>query len=135
AMRQDIDRHLAGQAVFVAPTPQPPTTAPTAVAPAAAVEETATRAPVDDTRRERNGLLFLVVGLVLALAVAAFFVLPRIFESADDQIRVPNLIGMTEKEARAAIGEAELSVGRVDFESDDDAEADEVIRQDPNAVY
>src|SRR5690606_30159897 len=32
AMRQDIERHLAGQAVFVAPTPQPPSTAQTAVA-------------------------------------------------------------------------------------------------------
>lgn len=138
AMRQDIERHLAGHAVFVAPTPQPPATSQTAVATpvtAAVADETATRAPIADNRRERNGLVALILGLVILLAVAAVFVLPRLFEGADDQVRVPNLIGMTEQEARTAIGELELRVGRVDYEASTDAPADEVIRQDPNAVY
>nr|WP_227487128.1 Stk1 family PASTA domain-containing Ser/Thr kinase [Nocardioides malaquae] len=138
AMRQDIERHLAGQAVVVAPTPQPPATNAPPMAVAATVppaEQTATRPPVRDDRRERSGLLFLVIGLVLALAVAAVFVLPRLFESADDQVRVPSVIGMSEEEARTAIGDAELSVGRVDYEASTDADADEVLRQDPNAIY
>ena len=33
------------------------------------------------------------------------------FESAPEQVQVPNLIGMTEDQARAAIGDAGLAVG------------------------
>ncbi|WP_202977945.1 Stk1 family PASTA domain-containing Ser/Thr kinase [Nocardioides daphniae] len=140
AMRQDIERYLAGQAVFVAPTPQPPATGQTAVATPAVQaalgdDRTATRTAAKDNRRERSGLFLLILGLLVVLITAAVFVLPRIFESADDQVRVPNLIGMTEAEAREAIGEAELKVGRVDYEANEDAPADEVTSQDPSAIY
>nr|WP_239021891.1 Stk1 family PASTA domain-containing Ser/Thr kinase [Nocardioides jishulii] len=140
AMRQDIDRYLAGQAVFATPTPQPPATSQTAVAtpaiPAAPTDDrNGDRGAGKDNRRERSGLVLLILGLLAVLISAAVFVLPRIFEAADDQVRVPNLIGMTEAEAREAIGDAELKVGRVDYEANEDAPADEVISQDPSAIY
>lgn len=139
AMRQDIERYLAGQAVFVAPTPQPPATNATAVVPAVSPssvgEHAANRPPAQDNRRERNWLLFLIIGLVLVLATVAIFVLPRLFESQDDQLRVPNVIGQTEDEARTTLGQADLTVGRVTYEEDENAPADEVISQDPSSIY
>jgi serine/threonine-protein kinase len=48
------------------------------------------------------------------------------------QTQVPNLIDLTEKQARAAIGDAGLKVGRVDYQADQDVAKDKVISQDPN---
>jgi len=134
AMRADIERFLAGQPVAVAPAPQPTSTA--VVPPVRDETEKKTVRPSSgDDHRARNGLLWLIGGLVLALIVLAAFVLPRMFTSADDDVRVPNLVGMSEAEARAEIGELELRVGRVDYEASNDAAADEVIRQEPSDVY
>jgi serine/threonine-protein kinase len=55
-----------------------------------------------------------------------------LFESPPEQKQVPNLIGMTETDARTAIGEAGLVVGDVDYEPSEEVEKDLVIEQDPN---
>src|SRR5690606_33605969 len=77
AMRQDIERHLAGQPIFAPPPPQPPATSQTAVAPAIAqpiVASGAGSTPRPDSREDRkgrNGLIFVILGLVLVLVTAA----------------------------------------------------------------
>ena len=44
---------------------------------------------------------------------------------------VPDLVGLTEDEARTAIGDAGLAVGDRTFEASEDVPKNQVIRQDP----
>jgi serine/threonine-protein kinase len=140
AMRSDIERYLAGRPVQ-APVPTP--TPPTPPEPPPADTSTAMRPPVpppdayddyDDRGRggPRTSVLVLLGLLVLALIVGAYVVLRSdLFESPPEQVQVPSLIGMTEAEARDAIGDAGLNVGDVTFEASETAETDEVTDQDP----
>jgi serine/threonine-protein kinase len=141
AMRADIERYLAGrpvQAPVPAPVPVPPPN------PTAEHTSTVVRPPVpppdeyDDDEYERRGprpLILVLLGLlVLALIAGAWIALRSdLFESAPEQDQVPNLIGMTEAEARDAIADAGLEVGNVDFEASETVDDEEVIRQDPSA--
>ena len=45
---------------------------------------------------------------------------------------MPDLIGMTEAQARAAIGDAGLAVGQPEYVADADVAKDKVVKQDPN---
>lgn len=133
AMRQDIERYLAGHPIQAAP---PPVDA-TAVVPA--VDATATAPAVgavppqgEDRQRGRTALMVLLGLLVIAAIAGAAYVLPSMFEDEVQREQVPALVGLTEDEARMAIGDAGLSVGEVTRESSDDVPADEVVRQNPN---
>jgi len=135
AMRSDIERYLAGRPVHAVVPPAPPTTVIPPVEPP--VDATAVRPavppPGEDDRGSRTGVL-VALGILIALllAAAAFFVLPRMFDKPVEQTQVPNLIGLTEKQARAAVGDAGLGVGNVDYQADQDVAKDKVISQDPN---
>ena len=135
AMRSDIERYLAGRPVHAVIPAAPATTMIPPVDPTS--DTTAVRPAVpptdEDDRGSRTGVL-VALGILIALllAAAAFFVLPRMFDNPVQQTQVPNLIGLTEKEARAAVGDAGLSVGTVDFQSDPRVPKDKVISQDPN---
>ncbi|CAA9376652.1 Stk1 family PASTA domain-containing Ser/Thr kinase [uncultured Nocardioides sp.] len=137
AMRADIERHLAGT-----PVQAPPVAAAPPAAPATAAVPLATRQqpllgprtgqqPGGD-RGSRTGLVVLLGLLAIGLVAAAAFVLPRMFDDPVDEEPVPNLLGLTEPQARSAIGEAGFTVGRIDFEPSADEPADTVIRQEPN---
>ncbi len=143
AMRSDIERYLAGrpvQAPVPAPLPPSPPEPPTSDT------STSMRPPVpllddyderDDLERRRGGprtsVLILLALLVLALAAGGFVLFKSdLFESAPEQVQVPNVIGMSEDEARDAIGDAGLSVDPPDFKPDEEADEGEVIDQDPN---
>jgi serine/threonine-protein kinase len=141
AMRADIERYLAGRPVQ-APVPVPVSPP---VPPPPDDTSTAVRPPVpppdedeDDWDRDRGGprllVLILLVLLILALIAGAWVALrSNLFESAPDQKQVPNLIGMTEDQARDAIGNAGLTVDEPpDFQPDDTAPSGQVIDQDPN---
>ncbi len=81
----------------------------------------------------RTGLYFLIGFLVVALIAAGVVFLPRMFEEEPpNSARVPELVGMSETEARGAIANAGLRVGRVTPEPSDDVEADQVISSEPN---
>jgi serine/threonine-protein kinase len=129
AMRSDIERYLAGRPVHAVIPPAPPTS----VIPAADPETTAVRPPEqDDHERSRAGV-WVLLGLLLAgLVAAAVWLGGQLFEDVPEQSRVPNLIGLTEDEARAEIGEAGLAVGAISFRPDPDAKRDTVVEQDPN---
>ena len=130
AMRSDIERYLAGQPVHaVVPPPLPTTAIPSTAA-------TAVGAPLpdeeeDDTRSRK--VLYVLLGLLLlGLIAAGAFLLPSLFESPPEQVRVPDLIGLTEDAARAEIGNAGLAVGDIEFRESDDVRANRVIEQEPN---
>ncbi|WP_425465176.1 Stk1 family PASTA domain-containing Ser/Thr kinase [Nocardioides humi] len=136
-MRADIERYLAGrpvQAVLPPVTNETSVVAPRAEAPASHTE-TAIRAPLppnrDDERRSRVGL-WVVLGLLIAAIIAtAYLVWPRLFDNTPPPVRVPNVVRMTEDDARNAIGDAGFEVGTVTVRNDDVIEAGLVIEQDP----
>src|SRR5690349_12928397 len=132
AMRTDIERYLAGRPVqaTLPPAVPVPTPAPVAAAPTAV---TTAVPPVDDEPRSRTGLL-VVLGILLAalLVVAAFFLFPKLFDPAPEEVPVPNVIGKTERQARALIGDAELAVGDIQREASSDVPSGRVISQEPS---
>ena len=77
-------------------------------------------------------MIVLLAILLVALVAGAAYLLPKMFESPPDDVQVPDLVGLTEDEARAAIGDAELAVGDRTFETSDSVERNRVISQDPN---
>ncbi len=142
AMRSDIERYLAGRPVQ-APVPTPPPPAPPEPPPADTT--TSVRPPVpllddydeDDDLERRRGprtvVLVLLALLVLALVAGGYVLFKSdLFESPPEQVQVPSVIGMTEAEARDAIGDAGLSVDAPDFAPDEEAPDGEVIDQEPN---
>ena len=111
---------------------------PTAVVPAVgpAAGATAVAAARGATRTTTSAAApgcYVALGLLLLLLIAgAAYLLPRMFESAPEQVAVPDLIGLTEERARAQIGDAGLTVGSVDYQADATVARDQVISQDPN---
>ena len=143
AMRADIERYLAGHPVRATAPPLPPEQPTTVVPPYQAAQPndpltqstitTQAVPPEDDDRRgNRTGLLVLLGALLVALIVGGAVLLPRLFEDPPVQVQVPDLIGMTESQARAAIGDAGLSVGQPEYVPDPEVGRDKVIGQDPN---
>ncbi|WP_148615465.1 Stk1 family PASTA domain-containing Ser/Thr kinase [Nocardioides rubriscoriae] len=114
AMRADIEAYLAGrpvQAVVPVPVPEPVRAAPVPVAlPTAPRRPEPALLPVADSP-PRTGL-WVVLGLLLvALLVAGWFLVKdSLFPDSPDRTQVPSVIGMTEQQARTAIGDAGLAV-------------------------
>lgn len=137
AMRSDIERYLAGHPVQAPPVVPPP--AETAyVPPVPPVDATTTMAapsappPREEEPRRRTGLLVLIGLLVVALlAGGAYLLNGMLFESAPDREQVPNVVGMSEDEARVAIADAGFEVGRVGRDASESVPTDTVISQDP----
>ena len=128
AMRNDIERYLDGRPIqAVAP---PPPAGATQVAPAVAAPLAADADDYDD-ERSRGGLYVLVGLIVAALVVAGIVLWPKLFPSGPEQVQVPNVINLSEADARAAIGQAGLSVGEVSYEPSETVPAEHVLRQDP----
>ena len=88
-MRNDIERYLAGRPVQAPPV----LPAATSVVPAQAPTETTAIAappPEDDEPPSRAGWWVAAGLLLLLLLGAAAFLLPRLFESPPDEVRVPD---------------------------------------------
>jgi serine/threonine-protein kinase len=143
AMRSDIERYLAGRPVQapvpVAAPPAPPVTPPddtsTSIRPPVPPrDDFDDRGDYDRGRGPRTAVLVLLALLVLVLAIGAYVLFKSdLFESAPDQVQVPNLIGLTEDQARAKIGDAGLTVDEPpDFQPDQTAPNNTVLDQDPN---
>jgi eukaryotic-like serine/threonine-protein kinase len=136
AMRNDIERYLAGHPVRVLPPP------PTVESPMTTTTRTAVVPPVPvplpvepddaDDRGSRPGLLiFLALLLLLVLGLAAYF-LPKMFESPNNQVQVPRVIGMSLSKARTTIGAAKLSVPQPSLAHSATVPKNHVISQDPS---
>jgi len=134
AMRSDIERYLSGhpiQAPAVVPVPEEP-----AYAPGAATAAMAASGQPQDPANEggnRTGWMILAGILVVGLLLLGVYLLnDTLFDDAPTEDPVPNLVGLTEEEARLQIADDGFRVGRVDREASDTVAADLVIRQDPN---
>ncbi|MGZ4449577.1 MAG: Stk1 family PASTA domain-containing Ser/Thr kinase, partial [Nocardioides sp.] len=134
AMRSDIERYLAGRPVLAtAPVAAPVTTViPPVLPPADATTVRPAVPPYDEEPAARTGLVVALVLLVLLLIGGAAYLLPKMFDSPPDQVAVPAVIGLSEKAARDAIGQAGLTVGDVSYQADPSGGKGKVIKQDPN---
>ncbi len=140
AMRSDIERYLVGRPVEAA-VPPPVDDQPTSLAPALAAAPTPPRRPdptplpvSHDPAQPRTGLWVVLGLLVIALLVAGWFLFKdALFPDAPERVAVPGLVGLTEDQARAQIGDAGLSVDpQVVYENSDTVPAEQVIDQDPD---
>ena len=75
----------------------------------------------------------IAVAVVAVLAIAAFNIFGSAGSSNAEQVEVPNLVGMTAREATAALKEVGLELGTTDKSYDANAEDGEVIKQTPEA--
>jgi serine/threonine protein kinase len=145
AMRSDIERYLAGRPVqapvhtpapLIPPEPPPSSDTSTSMRPPVPPREDYDEREDYDRGRggPRTSVLILLGLLIVALLVGAYVLFKSdLFESAPEQVQVPSLIGMTEDQARDAIGDAGLSVDEPpDFQPDESAPDGQVIDQDPN---
>ena len=140
AMKEDIDRFLAGR-----PVQAPPVAADTATSfiPMAGPPMDDTSATmvvpgghrvVDDEPQRRRTAPLVWLGVLLAALVAAAAIFgPKLLGSSPDQKPVPTVVGMTQAQAESTIKEAGLTVGNVTQEASDTIEAGRVISQDPQA--
>ncbi len=139
AMKADIERYLSGHPIQApAVVPPPPDTQYVAPVPTDATTTLATgvAAPPprqDQPSRGRGGWWFLVAILVVALLAGGAYLLNGVlFDKAPERVAVPNVVGLTEDEARLAIGDAGFRVGRITRETSETVPADTVISQEPN---
>lgn len=157
--RSDLEAVLRGGAVgappvgAVVPAPVPAAEATQVMtAPAAAVPPTVTQAfppatpwgstgltqtgafPTadEDDENRRPWLIWVLVGIaVLAVAGIVALLVANSGGNEPAQVTVPKLVGLTEEEAKTAIGDADLVVGRRTQESSTDVAAGLIISSDP----
>jgi beta-lactam-binding protein with PASTA domain/tRNA A-37 threonylcarbamoyl transferase component Bud32 len=136
AMRSDIERYLLGRPVQAPAVAAVPAAAyandpvPTTVTQVASTQRPLPQA--EDEPPNRTGLLIALGVLLLVLIGLAAYFLPRLMESPPDRVQVPNLVGLTEDQARAAIGEAGLAVGQPEYATDPQVPEGRIVSQDPN---
>jgi serine/threonine protein kinase len=135
AMKEDIDRFLAGRPVQAPPVPSEPAFVPPLVATlptdTAATSVVPGAGPWAPEPKRRVGPLTLLAVLLIAVIVGAIILIPKLIGSAPDQVSVPNFGTMTEQEAKAAIVDKGFVVGEVTPEPSDTVEEGIVIRSDP----
>ncbi|MEX0429279.1 Stk1 family PASTA domain-containing Ser/Thr kinase [Nocardioides sp. DS6] len=134
-MRNDIERYLAGRPVHAVVPPAPAPTdggggAPTAVVPLAGASAAGTPVEEEPERGPRTWLLVLLGLIVLALVAVGAFFMPKLFDSAPDQVEVPNVVGKTEAQARKLLGANDLEVSSSQ-QSSQTVAAGKIISQDP----
>jgi beta-lactam-binding protein with PASTA domain/tRNA A-37 threonylcarbamoyl transferase component Bud32 len=140
AMRDDIDRYLAGrpvQAPLVAAD-----TATTFIPAAAPAYDTAAtqvvpgghRSEPEEPERRRTAPLILLGVLLAALVAAAAIIGPKLLGSSDEQVQVPSVVGMTQDQATRTIEAVEGGDLRVNATTDasDTIEKGRVISLDPS---
>jgi serine/threonine-protein kinase len=140
AMRDDIDRYLAGRPVQA---PLAPADTATTFIPAAApaFDTTSTqvvpgghRSETDEPERRRTAPLILLGLLLAAIVAAAAIAGPKLLGSSDNQVTVPSVVGMTQDQATRTIEAVEggnLTVNAT-AEASDSIEKGRVISQDPS---
>jgi serine/threonine-protein kinase len=131
AMKEDIDRYLAGRPVQAPPAADPVTTVvpPVPLPYDGGTSATGNWAPVDEPRR--NGPLILLGLLLLALIIGAIVLIPKLIGSAPNQTSVPSVLGMTQAQAVARLERAGLTGTVGQTVASDTVPKGEVISQTP----
>jgi serine/threonine protein kinase len=136
AMKEDIDRFLAGRPVQAPLVPVEPVAA---YAPAAVVgTETAVTSIVpgtwqDEPDRRSNWVLAGLALLLVALVAGGFYLVPKLLGSAPNQTSVPSVLNLTRADAESSIRQAGLTVGNVTEGASDTVAKGMVISQRPLA--
>ena len=131
-MRADIRSALAGRPV----APPAPTQRVAAIPPGGAVPTTSTFPMTSDggDQREKGGrtLAYALLGLaVLAVFVIAALVGNSLFGGGANRVAVPDVVGLTQARAQAAVTAAGLSVGEVTQTNSDTVDKGLVVSQSP----
>ncbi|MBO9522326.1 MAG: Stk1 family PASTA domain-containing Ser/Thr kinase [Nocardioidaceae bacterium] len=141
AMKEDVDRYLAGRPVHAPLVAEDAATAfvPPAVLPPGhngGFETTSTSSippnggyPPEEKRR--NGPLILLGLLLLLLIAAAAFFGPKLFNSSPEQKSVPSVVGLTEAAADAKLSAAGLTLGQVTPQTSETVEKGLIVSQSP----
>jgi len=138
AMKEDIDRFLAGRPVQAPPLAEDTATSfiPPVGAPQhdTAVTAVVRDAPYDDQPDRRRTAPLVLLGLLIAALVAAAAILgPKLLGGSNDQIPVPTVVGMTQDQATRTIKDNGLTVGTISQEASASIEKGRVISQSPDA--
>ena len=138
AMKADIERYLSGHPIQ-APAVVPPPADTQYVAPVPTEATTTLSAGMvpppgpERPSRGRAGWWVLAGVLVVALLAGGAYLLNGVlFEQAPERVAVPNIVGLTEDQARLEIGDKGFRVGRITRETSETVAADTVISQEPN---
>lgn len=139
AMKEDIDRFLAGRPVQAPPVA---TDAATTFIPAATppMHHTAATAVVpagngyDEEPEKRRTAPLILLGVLLAALVAAAAIFgPRLLDRGPEQVPVPTVVGLTQEQATTTIQDAGLTVGEVTRAAHETIEKGRVISQSPDS--
>jgi serine/threonine-protein kinase len=134
-MRNDIERYLDGRPISVVAAPATPAAGTTMVT-GQPTGQTAVVPLVDDPDDDtgpRMGIVIAAALAVLVVVIAAIFFWPKLFPSAPAQVQVPNVVNLTESEARQKIGDAQLQPDVQSYEPSDSVPAGSVIRESPQS--
>ncbi|RNL75344.1 Stk1 family PASTA domain-containing Ser/Thr kinase [Nocardioides marmorisolisilvae] len=137
AMKEDIDRFLAGRPVQAPPVVAEPV--PAFVPPPVAAYDTAATSVVpgagdwaEEDRKNRTGPLVLLGLLLVAAIVGAILLIPHLIGSSPQKVSNPHVVGLSQADAEAKIKDAGLTVGQVTEEASDTVEKGKVISQSPD---
>ncbi len=133
AMRQDIERYLAGKPVVA---PAVPADDATAFVPADEAATSIFRGSGEEPEREERPKRWPLVALalaVLALIIGAALLGPKLFSSAPETKSVPSVLDMTKAQAQQRLQQAGLTLGRVDHQASQGVAKGKVMAQDPTA--
>ena len=89
--------------------------------------------PEPEQEKKSRWWIWLVVLAVVAAGAAAWLLLSGSSEPEVKQVRVPDVVGMSQDDAESRIEDAGLRVGTVTFKTSDSADKDEVLEQDPGS--
>jgi serine/threonine-protein kinase len=140
AMKDDIDRYLAGRPVQAPLVPADsattfiPTAVPVTDTAATQVVTGGQRSVPPEPERRRTGPLVLLGVLVALLVAAAAIIGPKLFDSGTPQVPVPSVVGMTQDQATRTIEAVEGGNLQVNAttEASDSIEKGRVISQNPS---
>ncbi|MCW2753965.1 MAG: protein kinase [Marmoricola sp.] len=133
AMKEDIDRFLAGRPVQAPPVPVEPVyvppvlplgtdTAATSIVPGSWQEE---------PDRRSNWVLAGLALLLVALVAGGFYLIPKLIGSSPNQTSVPSVLNLTRADAESSIRQAGLTVGNVTEGASPTIASGLVISQNP----
>ncbi|MCW2808584.1 MAG: protein kinase [Marmoricola sp.] len=134
AMKEDIDRFLAGRPVQAPPVSSEPVVAAPIIPTRPDTTSTSVVPGAGDWSEEpkrRVGPLMLLGLLLVAVIVGAIFLIPKLIGSSPDQVSVPDYSKLTVAAAKAAIVKDGFTVGQVVQQPSDVVDEGIVISTDP----
>jgi len=138
AMKEDVDRFLAGRPVQAPPVVPEPVN--TFVPPPAPIHDTTATTVVpaaqdwqrqEDAEKRRNRTLLILGALLVAVVVGAILLVPKLIGTAPEQTSVPRVTGLSEAKAEQVLEDAGLAKGTVTEEASETVEKGLVISQSP----